>query len=150
MDLRVYRIHGSPNLPGPMIYGRIPSPSASPSPLPTPPLCRPLPLRKKAPAVTPVIFCLFKDCSKLLINSWSHDPGIVASDTCLPQLNEALQNSCVFVQVSLFAFFSRFLVDTDFCFKPRTIFFFKKKFYCQKCSFYCILLNYRNIPITRK
>ncbi len=36
---------------------------------------------------------------RLLLCTWSHDPGLVCADSALPILNEALQHSAVFLQV---------------------------------------------------
>uniref|UniRef100_A0A914UTS4 FAM91 C-terminal domain-containing protein n=1 Tax=Plectus sambesii TaxID=2011161 RepID=A0A914UTS4_9BILA len=40
----------------------------------------------------------FRGCRRLLLCTWSHEPGVVSADTCLIALNETLQSSAVFLQ----------------------------------------------------
>lgn len=43
----------------------------------------------------------FRRYKYLLLCTWSHEPGVIASENCLLALNDALLSSCVFLQVSL-------------------------------------------------
>ena len=38
---------------------------------------------------------------RLLVTTWGHDPGVIASSNILLTLNDALAHSAVFVQVQL-------------------------------------------------
>ena len=47
-------------------------------------------------------FC-FQDYDRLLITTWGHDPGVIATSNILLTLNDALSHSAILVQVWIYS-----------------------------------------------
>lgn len=45
-----------------------------------------------------------KDYDRLLVTTWGHDPGVIATSNILLTLNDALTHSAVLVQVNFVKF----------------------------------------------